>query len=84
MVDVNDSFFINSISRETFNLFFEYNTGLLFKYQKFFEEDLNNKLKEVLINFKGELVGKYYLFIPFTLYNIFVKSNIRINFNFCK
>ena len=84
MVDVNDSFFINSISRETFNLFFEYNTGLLFKYQKFFEEDLNNKLKEILINFKGELVGKYYLFIPFTLYNIFVKSNIRINFNFCK
>lgn len=84
MVDLNDSFFVDSISSETFNLFFEYSNGLMFKYQKFFEVDINNKLKEVLINFKGELVGKYYLFIPFSLYNFCVKSKTMINFNFCK
>ena len=84
MIDVNDDFFIKSISISTYNQFYDKNSGLMFKYQKFFENELNTILKEDLINIDKELIGKYYLIIPFNLYILYVKSNSMISFYFCK
>ena len=84
MIDVNDDFFIKNISKATYNQFYDRTSGLMFKYQKFFESELNTSLKDVLINIDKKLIGKYYLIIPFNLYILYVKSNTMISFYFCK